>query len=169
MPQFDALIYLVAAYRSTLWKSLRKWPEMEHSHGTLPSPVGSYHQLDNRPERTKWNPIPTKSHPKVRYCLAINLMRISYCKFMTLWFQSPHKNHPHLTASSASLSSAVKRVWDVVEWELRQRCFCCWSRQAGLCGGGKWKEIFPRLFRFGNPWFNHEKLVNWINYDLFGI
>lgn len=29
--------------------------------------------------------------------------------------------------------------------------------------------ISPRLFRFGSSWFNHGKLVNWINYDLFGI
>lgn len=39
--------------------------------------------------------------------------------------------------------------------------------QSGLTTptGGNWTYL--RLFRFGNSWFNHGKLVNWINYDLF--
>lgn len=59
---------------------------------------------------------PVNSRPKVRYCLAINLMRISYCKFMTLWFHSIHhpslhdhrkSHHPHPTTTlSLSVSSS---------------------------------------------------------------
>lgn len=42
-----------------------------------------------------------------------------------------------------------------------------WQLPSGKCK--RRNRILAQLFRFENSWFNHEKLVNWINYDLFGI
>lgn len=105
-------------------------------------------------------PLPNDSsqfltHPKVRYCLAINLMRISYCKFMTsdVLISSSHplssvSNIPFTALSPRPIRSSHPQ-WNVFGTNLLLRRLAR-RRRGGRARGG-------RLFRFGNSWFNQGK------------